>query len=46
LVDALRAGMVPPGDALAYFAQVVAMGEQLAAGAMGGLAYRRYPDLR
>lgn len=46
LVDALRAGTVPPGDALAYFAQVVAMGEQLAAGAMGGLAYRRYPDLR
>jgi aminoglycoside phosphotransferase (APT) family kinase protein len=46
LVEALRAGAIPPAEALAYFAQSVAMGEQLAAGAMGGLAYRHYPDLR
>lgn len=46
LVEDLRAGRIAFPEALAYFARHAAWGEQLAAGAMGGLAYRRYPPIR
>lgn len=45
LSDAIRAGSIPHGEALAFFAGAAAREAQLAADASGGIARRHYPDL-